>query len=148
VWNTGCWIIDNQSDIALTVVDLDSRTNGFAGYSTDLAPHTPKTFNGVIFGWCSNSSEVARKAMVFYQDGRTRVPLFQMFQDYLDNQIYWVPAATSPSDLWGARIWAKEGPSSYVNITVGADLTPQAVAVNPHEDVQRRMREASVDRSD
>ena len=51
--------------------------------------------------------------------------MLHMFQNYRDDICYYIPGG---SPLWSARLDMGEGPSSYLNLTIGADEVPRAVA--------------------
>jgi hypothetical protein len=108
-------IFVDQEDPAATGGN-DGWPMGGAGWENVLPA------NGIIFPWCINSLEVKRKSFCVYYWNSAQDPtmpyargpaLAYIFQDYLDNQIYWL----RPSNpVWADRMYCQEGPCSYANL--------------------------------
>jgi hypothetical protein len=116
MWNTGISTVYNNAAVELNWNDLETDNEWFGAREGQI----PGGHNGkiaVVAPWCSNSYEIITKAIGFATDpGGFQ---FYVFQNYIDNQIYYVPAQTEGASLWASKIWCGEGPSSYVNLTIG-----------------------------
>lgn len=112
MWNTGCRSIVSHLPFDTTV--RDEEDNHWWHY---IPPNATVDFNGIIFPWCSNTSEVRTKAFAFYSGTPQELrqpPLFYTFQNYYDNRIYWVEA--SSHNLWADKKFGGAPPSSYADI--------------------------------
>src|SRR5262249_13927843 len=95
------------------------------GYKLLVEPDEPKSsnanaksFNGVIFPWCSNSEEIASKAFRVIDYPSTG--LAYVFQRFQDKNIYWCPwngGLPSMDD----RQEVVPGPNSYIDLIIGSD---------------------------
>ncbi len=121
-WNTGCLLIYNETAFSYTIVDQEQPV-----YRLAVEPGGSASFEGVIFPWCGDSTDVRNKAFRFYRGAEFVDNLiFHMFQPGpWDEEVAWTGAAGSFDD----RQWAGAAKASYVHVFIQANHTPRAVPV-------------------
>lgn len=146
MWNTGCRGVHNQTGAQLIWVDWETVGAQVAQIGR-IPADTNISLYGLIFPWCINSQEVIRKAFRFYIDlwpdeeippwrfGNPEhflwihdhlaplAPLFHSFQNYNDNQVYYVVPNGVNDVSWSNIKYCGEGPSSNVDLYIASDPT-------------------------
>lgn len=116
MWNTGISRVYNNTGVELNWNDLETDNNFFGERSGQI----PGGQNGkiaVVAPWCSNSHDISTKAIQFSTDPGGAE--FYVFQSTADSQVYYVSAEHGGASLWSGKRWCGEGPSSYVNLSIG-----------------------------
>ncbi len=123
VWNTGLNRLRNSTGATILFIDLEDPR-----YAARLLPGW-SLVNGPVFPWCENALEVRSKAFRVHRGPTVGSPvMLHVFQNYRDDICYYIAGA---NPVWSSRRDMGEGPSSYLNVTIGADEVPRAVAAVP-----------------
>lgn len=122
MWNTGLCQLFNGTTSTLFFIDQEDPF-----HSAVINPGGIYEGNGVIFPWCINSYEVFTKAFRIYRGtDRTGPLILWMFQNYLDDTVYYIAGNTV---LWNEKQAIGEGPSPYLRVSIRSDETPFGLAV-------------------
>ena len=68
-WNTGCLVVHNYTNNAYTIVDQETIHSEplIPGLRLVVGPRANNSFDGTIFPWCTDSTDVLVKAFRFYR---------------------------------------------------------------------------------
>jgi hypothetical protein len=123
MWNTGLNKLFNNTSGSIFFIDQEDRSVSFTLPSAGVLSYGP------VFPWCDNSLEVTNKAFRVHRGTDETGPLlFFMFQYYRDDICYFIPG---PLSVWASRVTLGEGPSSYLNVSIGFNDVPTAQASTP-----------------
>jgi hypothetical protein len=118
-WNTGCQLVLNGTSDSFVVLDLEDPEN-----QRDIEPFGTGDFDGTIFPWCANSSDIRNKAFLFFRNG---IGAFFMFQRDASTIATTPFANVNPSFPGQALISGQ----SRVDVRIAADGTVSAVPFRP-----------------
>jgi len=94
MWNTGCNNIFNGLDEGISILDFEDQRLAISVPAKGSA-----NWKGVIFPWCSNATEVRKKAFRVSSMQSGRMFLY-LFQDYNTSRVCWSLASADP---WSSR---------------------------------------------
>jgi hypothetical protein len=122
--NTGCNVVHNLTSEAWNVRKEENKNETFY-----VGPKEARSWEGTIFPWCANSDEIRLKAFLFFRGLVGGTPVFYMFQKWPHNDtIYWTFYNNGVPSFEQAK-FGGAGVSSYVDVIIKEDSTPEAVGV-------------------
>ena len=110
-WNTGCLVVHNYTNNAYTIVDQETIHSEplIPGLRLVVGPRANNSFDGTIFPWCTDSTDVLVKAFRFYRGAEVIGDLeFFMFQDETVNAVGHHRGTTGrPRRPWQHPAWPR-----------------------------------------